>query len=96
MAASTVKLNMSVSPEALQLIDELTGLLQDETLLEQLPEVVKGFLDFRYLVSELLTLQVNSGATSTSNLVFSLEPTDRFRVLVAAVRTRDFDSLVVE
>lgn len=63
---------------------------------EILCKVRKLLLDTPDFLEKLFRLKIDDGSTRASKVLVSLDPTDCFRMLLAAIRTGDFDSLIVE
>jgi hypothetical protein len=88
-------LKLRVSPEAQRMIDELSG-LADQRLLEKFFQPADGSIELGDFVDELLAVDVDSDAAFADDVIISLEPTDRFRMLMAALAAGDVDSFFVK
>jgi hypothetical protein len=85
---------LHVSCKADELLRFLKGLSAD--LSETSLEIVKRFIDLCDLAGEAALIDVDASSTSARKMIIRLKPSDRFRMLSAALRTGNFDGLVVE
>lgn len=83
-----------MSLNAIELIDALTALSAE---LPHCPlEIIKGAIDLCDLPSQLARIETDASATTAGEIAVRLEPSDRLRDLMAAIRARNVDRLVVE
>ncbi|MEH6579570.1 MAG: hypothetical protein V7731_21130 [Amphritea sp.] len=80
------------SQEAQQLIDQLESAEKSESV----KHLLKSLFDLLEILSELFTVQGDGRSAATGKLFVSLNPTDLFRRLVAAVVAGDINALAIE
>jgi hypothetical protein len=92
------KIEIKIITETSHFNERLEDLKRDLTYAseETLSKVRELFLDRPDFLKHLIGLETDGNAAGAGNILISLNPSDSFGMLLRAVRTGDFNSLIVE